>query len=319
MRKVGKVAIVTPQAYPDLAQPLAGVGRVVLLSVLAGFALTVVWSYTFVDSVIGDNVANTLLGYEAKGVQLTGPMMGVIFAFVSGLAGTFTACNIACFGAVAPLIGQGQTLSRREELAAVLRPIGWLTLGVVAVSGVYGAVGALMGPSIPQLSLEVTAAGMPIRLVQSAVVFGVVGLAFVYLGLVSLQIVPDALAHFRERHPRTDVVVIGGLIGAFLIGRPFQLFFKMFEYAASTHNPVLGASTFVLQAVGNIVVMVGLFLVLFYAGGGRFRRWLSAKPGRIQRFTATALISAGTFTVLYWVLRVPSIFGYFWWPTAPWN
>ncbi|MBY8852160.1 hypothetical protein K7G98_29390, partial [Saccharothrix sp. MB29] len=34
-------------------------------SALAGFALTAVWSAHFVDSVIGDNVANALLGHDA--------------------------------------------------------------------------------------------------------------------------------------------------------------------------------------------------------------------------------------------------------------
>ncbi|MGV9539066.1 hypothetical protein ACWDR9_36140, partial [Streptosporangium sandarakinum] len=47
-------------------------GRLVLLSVLAGAALASLWSYHFVDSVIGDNVANTLLGHDAKGTAITG-------------------------------------------------------------------------------------------------------------------------------------------------------------------------------------------------------------------------------------------------------
>ena len=65
--------------------------------------------------------------------------------------------------------------------------------------------------------------------------------------------------------------------------------------------------------------MVGLFVLLFTFGGGRFRKWLQASPGRIGRFTGGALVAAGSFTFLYWVLRVPSIFGYGWWPTAPWS
>ncbi|RDI54125.1 hypothetical protein [Nocardia mexicana] len=80
-------------------------GLVLVLGVLAGFLLTVVWSASFVDSTIGDTVADGLLGHNAKETAITGIGAGVVFAFVSGLAGTFTACNIAVFGAVAPLAG----------------------------------------------------------------------------------------------------------------------------------------------------------------------------------------------------------------------
>jgi len=55
---------------------------------------------------------------------------------------------------------------------------------------------------------------------------------------------------------------MGALIGGFLIGRPYPLFHKMFEYAASTHNPFYGALSFILVALGNIVVMALLFLAL---------------------------------------------------------
>jgi hypothetical protein len=97
------------------------------------------------------------------------------------------------------------------------------------------------------------------------------------------------------------------------------LFHKMFEYAASTHNPLFGAGAFVLQTLGNIVVMATLFLVLSYARGGAFPRWLASKPGRVTRFTAGALLIAGTFTFTYWVLRVPAAFGIGWWPSMPWS
>jgi hypothetical protein len=72
--------------------------------VLAGFLLTVVWSAEFVDQTIGDNIANTMLGHDAKETPIAGIAAGIAFAFASGIAGTFTACNIAAFGAVAPLM-----------------------------------------------------------------------------------------------------------------------------------------------------------------------------------------------------------------------
>jgi hypothetical protein len=165
-----------------------------------------------------------LLGQDAATTTLTGPLMGIVFAFVSGLAGTFTACNIAGMSAVAPMLAGNEPVTRRRTLVAMLRPIGWLTIGMCSVAAVYGAIGVAMGSRLPQLSPEVTAGGMPVRLVQSSVVFGIVGLAFAYLGLAALRMVPDPLERFRVRHPRTDVFVMGLLIGAFLIGRPFPLF-----------------------------------------------------------------------------------------------
>ena len=51
-------------------------GLAVVLSVLAGFALTVVWSAEFVDQVIGENVTSTLIGHEAKGTPIAGMLAG---------------------------------------------------------------------------------------------------------------------------------------------------------------------------------------------------------------------------------------------------
>src|SRR3954462_3500571 len=78
-------------------------GRIVVGSVLAGVLLAVLWSFELVDHVIGDNVANTLLGRDAKATALGGTVAGLLFAFVSGLAGTFTACNIAMAASIGPM------------------------------------------------------------------------------------------------------------------------------------------------------------------------------------------------------------------------
>ncbi|MEU6741964.1 hypothetical protein [Streptosporangium sandarakinum] len=291
-------------------------GRLVLLSVLAGAAIASLWSYHFVDSVIGDNVANTLLGHDAKGTAITGAVAGAVFAFVSGLAGTFTACNVAAFGAVVPLVRHGD--SWRARLRETLRPLGRLAIGMIAVSGVYGAVGALLGDRLPQLSTATVGDGMPVRLLQASVVFGIIGLAFIWLGLAALRLVPDPLARLERRFPNVRLVVLGAFVGGFLIGRPFPLFHKLFTYAAQTHNPLYGAAVFILQSVGNIVVMAVLFAALMLAARGRFARWLAAKPARLVTVTAVAFLVAGSFTLLYWDLRLPSMFGYGWYPVVPW-
>ncbi|GAA0255646.1 hypothetical protein GCM10010492_65650 [Saccharothrix mutabilis subsp. mutabilis] len=293
-------------------------GLIILLSALGGFLLTVVWSAHFVDSVIGDSVANTILGHDAKGEPITGVLAGVAFAFATGVAGTFTACNIAAFGAVAPLLGS--TGSRWSRVKASLKPLGWLAVGMISVSALYGALVGFFGTRMPQFSTAQTVAGtLNGRSIQSLVVFGVIGLVMVYLGLASLGVVKDPFRKISQRRPNAPMVFMGVLIGGFLIGRPFGLFRKMFRDAAESGNPLYGAAAFTLQSVGNIVVMALLFLALAHFTGGRLQRWLTENPTRATVITAAALIVAGVFTFLYWDIRllarreiIP------WYPTAPW-
>ncbi|MDQ3788525.1 MAG: hypothetical protein M3422_14945 [Actinomycetota bacterium] len=283
-------------------------GVAVAASVAAGVLLAILWSYEFVDSVIGDNVANTLLGYEAKETPIAGTGAGLLFAFVSGFAGTFTACNIAMAASIGPMSEAGQ--GRR----ALLRPLGAFTAGMVTVSAVYGFVGVLLGDALPQLSTE-TVGAMPVRLIQSSVVFGVVGIALVYLGLAALGVVRDVFA----ARPMARVVFLGALVGAFLIGRPYPMFVKLFNWAAETGNPLFGAATFVLQSVGNVVIVTVLFVLLIVGTRGRFLTWLAGSPRRMSLVSGTLLLALGVFTVVYWDLRVPSIFGFGWFPEMPYN
>lgn len=294
-------------------------GLVILLSALAGFLLTVVWSAEFVDQTIGDNVANTLLGHDAKQTPIAGMAAGVAFAFVSGIAGTFTACNIAAFGAMAPMLGASG--SRWGRLLHTLRPLLWLSAGMIAVSAVYGAIVGSVGTGMPQFSTaQNVAGGLSPRAVQSMVVFGLIGLAMFYLGLAALGVVPDPFARISRRFPNAPMVFMGTLIGAFLIGRPFALFRQMFRDAAESGNPLYGAAAFTLQSLGNIVIMAMLFLIMSYAGGARLRRWLTARPSRIAILMGAALIVAGVFTFLYWDVRLPARRGIIpWYPTAPWS
>ena len=109
------------------------------------------------------------------------------------------------------------------------------------------------------------------------------------------------------------------LIGAFLIGRPFPLFVKLFGYAASRHDALYGALVFVLQIVGNMLLVAAVYLAIAIPKQSRIRMWLEAVPGRAARASASTLLVAGSFTFLYWVVRVPSAFGYGWWPKVPWT
>jgi hypothetical protein len=306
--------------------PPAGRGRIVAASVTAGVLLAILWSYEFVDHVIGDNVANTLLGHDAKATAIGGTAAGMMFAFVSGLAGTFTACNIAMAASVGPMCQAGSTstgpqtagsppaLANLGGTRALLRPLGWLAVGMFVVSFSYGFIGVLLGERLPQLSTA-TIATMPARLVQSIVVFGLIGLALLYLGLATLRIVPDPFAN----RPVARVVTLGALVGGFLIGRPYPLFNKLFHWAVDTGNPFYGAGAFVLQSLGNIVIVAALFALLIAGTRGRFLRWLAGDPHRTVVITGSMLVALGVFTVVYWDIRVPAIFGFGWFPTMPYN
>jgi hypothetical protein len=242
---------------------------------------------------------------------------GALFAFVAGLAGTFTACNVAGFSALGPMLGTGSTAGDRIRRA--LPYLGWLSAGVLVVATAYGAVGAALGPRIPQLSTHTVGHHVPLRLVQSVVVFGLLGIAFCWLGLAALRLVPDPLGRWTARWPKAPTFVLGMLIGGFLVGRPYPLFFKLFQQAAREHNPLYGAATFALTALGNIVVIAVLFLALTAGTGGRFQRWLAARPGRVATVTAAALLVGGSFMLFYWGVRLPARFDYGWFPVMPWR
>ncbi|MBY8875637.1 hypothetical protein K7640_27790 [Micromonospora sp. PLK6-60] len=291
-------------------------GRVALLSAAAGILLAVLWSFELVDSVIGDNVANTVLGHDAKGTAIGGTLAGLLFAFVSGFAGTFTACNIAMAASIGPMSqvsGATGAHGTGAALRSLLRPVGWLALGMVTVSAGYGAIGVLLGDRLPQLSTEVVD-GVPVRLIQSFVVFGVIGLVLTYLGLATLGLLPDVLAG----RPVARVVLMGALVGGFLVGRPYPLFNKLFHWAAETGNPLYGALAFTLQSLGNILLVTLLIALAVVVSRGGFLRWI-AQPRRATLVAGALLVALGVFTVVYWDLRVPAHFGIGWFPSMPYN
>jgi hypothetical protein len=289
--------------------------RIIVGSAAVGLAIAVLWSAQLADDDIGVNTANGILGQNAASANLTGTIAGLVFAFVTGLAGTFTACNVAVFSAIAPMLNTGhRSIAGRVGLA--LRPLGWLSLGAIAVAGTYGAIGALLGSRLPQLSSATVGDHVPVRVLQSVAVFGVIGLIMLYLGLGALGVVPDPLGRPTARWAPTRPLAMGLLIGGFLIGRPWPLFYKMFLHAAATHNAVFGAGALVLVAIGNMIAMGVLFVLLALSG---LPRWLRARASRAATVTASALLVGGTFTVAYWCLRVPAHLGFGWFPQVPWQ
>lgn len=289
---------------------------ILLGCVVAGFLIAWAWSAKLADDEIGFRTANTILGRDAATSPIGTIASGVLFAFVSGLAGSFTACNIAVFGAVGPMVGQAET--RGARFRSTLKPLGWLAAGMIPVSAVYGFVVGIVGTRMPQFSAS-TAPGLHPRIVQAMVVFGVIGIVTIVLGLAALGIVGDPLAPISRKFRNAPLVLMGALIGAFLIGRPYPLFHQLFRNAATRHDPLYGAAAFVLQSLGNIVVMSVVFIALSYLGGDGLRNWLTSKPVRITILSSCAFLIAGVFMVVYWDPRILGAFNYIWVPTAPWN
>ncbi|BFV60899.1 hypothetical protein KCMC57_up60030 [Kitasatospora sp. CMC57] len=293
-------------------------GLLILLSIAFGLFLSYAWSAKFVDTEIGTTTANALLGHDAHKTPIAGIAAGVVFAFVTGLAGSFTACNIAVFGAVGPMMGELTT--RRDRFLRTVRPLGWMAAGMVPVSAAYGALVGFVGTRMPQFSTASGPAGtLSPRSIQSMITFGLIGLAMTVLGLAAAGVLKDPLGPLSRRFPNAPMLVLGALVGGFLIGRPYPLFRDLFRHAATTHNPLYGAAAFTLQSLGNIVVMSLLVLALTYGLGGPLQRWLSGGPGRVAAVTAAAFLVAGVFTLVYWDVRILGRLDYIWFPTAPWN
>lgn len=273
-----------------------------------GALVTSAWSYRTVDGA-GTAVADTLLGYDSTSPGLVGVLGPLMFALITGLAGTFTACNVAVLGALMPIAAA----DGRRRRVAVARPVAWFTGSAVVVSAAYGAIGVLLGDKLPQLSGG-TILGMPSPLAQSSVVFGVLGLGLVAMGIMMLGLFATPLERLDNRFPAGRLVILGAMVGAFLVGRPFPLFRELFAYAAEEGRPLLGALLFAAQSLGNVILVVGLSLLLAVLLRGRARAWVLEHGARAG---AVVMVAAGTFLFLYWVFRVPSAFGLGWYPTIP--
>lgn len=284
-------------------------------SAAAGLLLAILWSFTLVDSVIGGNVASALMGEDVEHLTISSLASGTVFAIVSGLAATFTACNAAAVAAFAPMNELGSRTRQGSRVRGLLAPIGWLTAGMTLVAGSYGFFGVVFSDHLPQLSTQSSIGGVPDRLLQASIVFGIIGLALTWIGLGSLGIVKDG---FRGR-PTLRVVALGALIGAFLVGRPYPLFNKLFRWAAEEGQPLLGAGIFILQSLGNIALMVVMYALIFYLSRGRAAAWLTSNAQRSQAISGVLLIALGVFTFVYWDFRVPAKFGLGWFPLMPYE
>ncbi|GCE15782.1 hypothetical protein [Tengunoibacter tsumagoiensis] len=283
----------------------------VLVAVVIGLAIAVFWSPVIADDTIGLNIANTLVGTTATKVDLGNMLFSLAFAVVAGLATTFTACNCVVFSCIAPLTNE----TEKNRLGKG-RLLLWMSLGVVGITAIYGLLGALLGKQMPSLSTGTIhlaiGANVPIRLLQSATVFVLLGLVFLLWGIFALGIAKNPLQRWTQQRPWAVPLFLGIIVGFFTVGRPYALFHKLFLYASSTGNILLAALLVALQGLANIALMALIFVVLTY--GGHVERWLQANPLRARVLTGISMIGGGTFLIIYWGVRLPANFGIGWFP-----
>jgi hypothetical protein len=73
------------------------------------------------------------------------------------------------------------------------------------------------------------------------------------------------------------------------------------------------------RSYANTALLALVFFAVALVGRGSFLRWLAARPDRVARFNAVAMLAAGTFLIAYWCVRLPAVFGIGWWPRVPWS
>lgn len=279
---------------------------VAAIAAVLGFLLAAVWSYELVDDVIGHGIASFFLGDDAAaGASFLG---SVATATVTGLAGTLTACNVACFASMGPLAAGASRsgANRRTLVTRTARQLVWLAAGMAAVAAVYGMFIVIAGNSAPMLS-DSMIGGVPARLAQASVVNVVLG-----LGLLAV-----AVRFLRERAlpgGNYGTLALGGLLGLLIVGRPFPMFRDVLGDAAANGNALRGGLLVLLVVVGNLVLLAVLLLGTMALAGPSIQRLMTRNPGLVMRIGGALLMVLAVFSMAYWGLRVPAMFGIGWFP-----
>ncbi len=295
----------------DEQKPIALISWIALLvGIVAGLLLAITWIPAIADDTIGVNIASGILGTNAASASITSAWFSFAFAIAAGLGNTFTACNCVVFSCIAPLSGQ----KSRTNLG-VWGMLLWMALGVIVITAGYSIVSLLLGTQLPMLS-QATLSGtrIPVRLLQSLIVFTVLGIVLLYWGLVTLQFAPNPFRKLAATRAWALPLFLGLIVGGFTIGRPYPLFQTLFHYAVNSGNVLLSAALLALQGLANIAIMALLFLLLTLGTRGRFERWMREHPNGIKVLTAISVIGGGVFLIAYWGIRLPAGFGIGWFP-----
>jgi cytochrome c biogenesis protein CcdA len=270
------------------------------LALAAGVCAAGFWNASVADGFGRDVIAgNAIGGATGKAAQYStlGAGFGFLFAVVAGVAATFTACNCVAFAMIPGLVCARDAGSVRRE---ALRSLGVMLLFVVLIDATYGAFVGWLGPA--------GAAAFntrEIRLAQASVVFTALGTLMVFWGGIELGLLdalvrrcsPITRAFFAQT--TTKAALMGAMVGAFAVGRPFPVFREFLLFTAQSRNPAYGAVVMALQGLGQVLVMVTLFLLIVWLFGDRLARWISV-PLRSATVSGAALIVGGAYFVTYW-------------------
>lgn len=290
-----------PYADLALAYPLARRVWYLLAAVAAGVCIAGFWNFRVVDGFGSDIVAaNTIGAYQGKAAEFAvlGAGFGFVFALVAGLAATFTACNCVAFAMIPGLVCARDAQSGR---AAALHSLGVMLLAVIVVSAIYGAFVGWLGPAgVAAINTR------EVRFAQAGIVFSTLGAGMLFWGAVELGLLramvnrssPVTRAFFSQ--PTTKAAIMGLMIGAFAIGRPYPVFREFLLYAAQMQRPSYGAAVMALQGVGQVLVMVLVFLAIIALFSRRLRTWVMSKPHQPALISAFALTAGGAYFLFYW-------------------
>lgn len=285
-------------AYPVNRRLTYALVTVIIALLIAGF-----WNRGLVDGfgrdiVAGNTVGNTteLSGqYEAKGAGF-----GMFFAAIAGLAATFTACNCVIF---AMMPGMACSTGSDAGKNSTLRALGAFTAAVLLVTGVYGLYVGFLGPQGITYINQIE-----VRHAQSFAVFTALGFTMFFWGLLEMGFL-DRVKNNTTQTTRdffnqitVKATILGTMVGMFTVGRPYPLFRDFLVYAASAKSPAYGAIVMMIQGVGQIAIMILLFLVVIRLAGKRISAVAVNKPYKFQLVSGLALLAGGTYFLVYWGL-----------------
>jgi hypothetical protein len=300
---MGTTAAQAPRLQADIAGAYPAARRVAyLLSAMTlGVIVAGFWNFRVVDG-FGANVvaANTIGTYQGRAADFgaLGAGFGFVFALVAGLAATFTACNCVAFAMIPGLVCQPDAKAGR---AAALRVLGVMLVLVTLVSATYGVFVGWLGPTgVAAINAR------EVRFAQAGIVFSVLGIVMLTWGAIELGLLgwftrrcsPVTRAFFAQ--PTTKAAIMGAMIGAFAIGRPYPVFREFLLYAAQAQSPAYGAAVMVLQGIGQVLVMVSLFLLVIALFSRRLAAWIMTKPNQAALISAFALTAGGAYFLFYW-------------------
>ncbi|CAN5443821.1 hypothetical protein BH23BAC3_BH23BAC3_14930 [soil metagenome] len=270
----------------------------VLAILIAGF-----WNYHLVDGFGRDFIAGQTIGNTSElagGFAQYGSGFGFLFAAIAGLAATFTACNCVVF---AMLPGLACSTESSKKSANPWWVLAAFVGGVTLISVLYGFYIGMIGPAgVEALSVR------EVRLGRAQTVFTFIGVIMLAWGCSEMGFLDRIKNRLSEKQraflgsATTKGGLLGILVGLFAVGRPFPVFRDFLTYAAQVESPLYGAGVMAIQGLGQILVMVLLFVLMVWLAGKKIMNWASQNPHKPRLVSGLALVTGGVFFIFYWGL-----------------